>query len=341
MTTNKWRKADPAGGPKGIDSPGVALKTLPPNTWVRLNPDGPPDRPRYRGLSGAVWCSEQGCLFFWGASLANSGGSKYYAELFDPIAGIWRKVGPARAGSAQAGPPLKLTYAMLVYEPATGRVIFSSISADPARSRTWAFDLAAGKWIDLKTKAAPRVVPNSAAVYDSKNKLIVLFGGPFDREPQTWLYDPARNTWTNAKPAMSPPARIWHDMTFDAKAGLVVLFGGHDGKRELGDTWAYDAAANRWRKLKPKASPPPASIVSGAMTYDIRDDMVLLMHPWKPRWPWSKKYNTSQVRRCGPFAVGRTDPTSPAAALTPCAPTAPDGIRTRVAGLKTRCPRPA
>jgi hypothetical protein len=350
----------PAAEPQAV---GVAK--LPVNTWVRLNPTDPPKAPWYRGLSGAVYCPKAKRVFFWGAGFSNSAGSRYYPELLDPATGRWRQIGPQRAG-AQAGPPLRMTFAMLVCLPEANRVLYPYADGDPARSTTWAFDLGAGKWIDLKPKTSPRVVPNSAAVYDTRNKVVVLFGGSFDAEPQTWLYDPAANEWRKAATKTSPSARIWHNMTFDEKTGRVVLFGGHDGKRELadtwtfdaatqswaqqtpaahpgprcghamaydaanavtilfggcttryndekneeaflyqkshshtgvkrGDTWAYDAAANRWTKLAPQASPPPAGIVSGAMAYDRHNEALILMHPWKPRYPKSRRYNTSQV----------------------------------------------
>jgi hypothetical protein len=216
-------------------------------------------------------------------------------------------------------------------------------------------------------------LPLSAAVYDRANKVTVLFGGSFDGEPQTWLYDAARNDWRNARPETSPSARVWHNMTFDRSAAMVVLFGGHDGKRDLGDTWLYDAATNTWTEvtpptdapsagarcghgmaydvargatilfgghttrfsneadeeaylyqkshsdrgiahadtwsfdaanhswtlLAPATSPPPAPTVCGAMVYDSRRSRVILVHPWKPRGPEARQYNTCQVWSLG------------------------------------------
>jgi len=347
-----------------------AGKPLPAPPWVRVNPGEPPAAPWYRGLSGAVYCDKADRVFFFGASAGNSAGSQPYVELYDPAANSWEKVPPARQAPR---PPLTLTFALLAYDRQRDRVLLPCVSGDPARSRTWAFDMAKRRWLDLKPPTQPRVVPLSAAVYDARNRLTVLFGGSFDGGPQTWLYEAAGNRWRNAAPKTSPSARVWHNMAFDEEAGVVVLFGGHDGQRDLGDTWLYDAAKNTWTdvtgpparpspgprcghamaydahrgaavlfgghttkhndeadeeaylyqkshsdpgiahgdtwafaaagrawsRLAPEASPPPARKVSGAMAYDRRRGRLVLMHPWKPPHPRSRKYNTCQVWTLG------------------------------------------
>jgi len=342
-------------------------KAVPTVGWVRLNPGEPPAAPWFRGLSGAVYCEEADRVFFWGASSGNSAGSQPYAELFDPGTGEWERAGQAEPGTA--GPPLALTFAMLSYDAARRWVLFPYVSGDPTRSQTWAFDMTSNEWLDLLPETQPRVVPLSAAVYDRVNNLTVLFGGSFDGEPQTWLYESLQNEWRNARPRTSPSARVWHNMAFDQSAGVTVLFGGHDGKRDLGDTWLYDAVENIWTEvtppadqpspqprcghamaydvargvtilfgghttkysdeadeeaylyqkshsdrgiahgdtwafdaatrswslLAPETSPPPAPAVCGAMVCDSRRSQVILMHPWKPRGPEAKRYNTCQV----------------------------------------------
>jgi hypothetical protein len=342
-------------------------KAVPTVGWARLNPGEPPAAPWFRGLSGAVYCDKADRVFFWGRSAGNSAGSQPYAELLDPITGRWEKAGQTTPDAA--GPPLELTFAMLSYDLARNRVLFPYISGDPSRSRTWAFDMTRKQWLDLQPKTQPRVVPLGAAVYDRANEVTVLFGGSFDGEPQTWLYDSTENEWRNAQPKISPCARVWHNMAFDRVAGVVALFGGHDGKRDLGDTWLYDAAKNTWTEatppadkpspgprcghgmaydvargttilfgghttkysdeadeeaylyqkshsdrgiahddtwafdaatrswtlLAPETSPPPAPTICGAMVYDNRRSQMILMHPWKPRCPEAKRYNTCQV----------------------------------------------
>jgi len=335
--------------------------------WTRVNPGDPPAAPWYRAVSGAVYCDSIDRVFFYGSGFSNSAGSAAYAELYDPAANAWTKVGPTKRGRRWG--PGGFTFAMMAYDAVKDIVIFPAVSADPAAARTWGYDVRSKKWVDLKPKTQPRVVGSSATVYDRRNKVTILFGGSYDREPQTWLYDSAANEWRNAKPQRSPSARHWHNMTYDRKAGAVILFGGHDGKRECGDTWLYDAAENAWAPagpaagkpapvaraghgmaydsargvtvlfgghstrhnnpadedayfyqkahadygqhhadtwtfdakaktwtpLKPKAGPPPASLVSGAMVYDPERKQLILMHHWKPRGSAAKKYNTAQV----------------------------------------------
>ena len=108
-------------------------------------------------------------------------------------------------------------------------------------------------------------------------------------------------------------------LAYDVARRVTILFGGHTTKYNdeadeeaylyqkshsdrgitHGDTWSFDAATRSWRLLAPKESPPPAATVCGAMVYDSRRSQMILLHPWKPRGPEAKKYNTCQVWSLG------------------------------------------
>src|SRR5262249_35444162 len=91
---------------------------------------------------------------------------------------------------------------------------------------------------------------NSRAVTDSKNQLLVLFGGDGHSHylADTWLYDLKARQWRQSKAANGPPPRAGHFTVFDPETGWVIVGGGCT-RTDLNDMWAYDAAQDRWRKL--------------------------------------------------------------------------------------------
>ena len=69
--------------------------------------------------------------------------------------------------------------------------------------------------------------------------------------------------------------RYWQYMTYDRGAGNVVVFGGrpsYDGN--LGDTWLYDYAENRWTEVDSMVSPSPRQ--TSSMVYDESIGRVVL-----------------------------------------------------------------
>ena len=65
--------------------------------------------------------------------------------------------------------------------------------------------------------------------------------------------------WTQLAPVGdAPTGREDHTWTVDEVGGTAYLFGGRDGSAVHGDLWAYDLAADAWRRLNP-AGPAPAA----------------------------------------------------------------------------------
>ena len=81
----------------------------------------------------------------------------------------------------------------------------------------------------------------SSLVTDTKNNLLVLFGGHGGTMAlgDTWVFDPAKDQWRMSRSAAHPPLAVMVCMDFDAKAGLVFHAGG----------WVYDAAKDEWRTV--------------------------------------------------------------------------------------------
>jgi len=65
--------------------------------------------------------------------------------------------------------------------------------------------------------------------------------------------------WARVTPEGDAPAgREDHTWTVDEASATAYLFGGRDGATVHGDLWAYDLAADAWRRLNPSGSAPAA-----------------------------------------------------------------------------------
>jgi hypothetical protein len=138
---------------------------------------------------------------------------------------------------------------------------------------TWAFDFKAKKWTNCKPKASPPPLFLHSMVYDSVNKVTLLFGGQTGGYSagktlnETWAYHHDKNTWEKRSPRTAPPPRAQAQACFDSVNGVMLLFGGHAEvypRRSEGrfytDTWAYDYKADTWTEMKPKVSPPGSGV---------------------------------------------------------------------------------
>jgi N-acetylneuraminic acid mutarotase len=86
--------------------------------------------------------------------------------------------------------------------------------------------------------------------------------------------------WTQVHPAGTlPPPAVGQAMIFAASSERALLFGGYYAGSLLGDTWAYDAAANAWTQVMPNPdSPLPRQ--NCAMAYDAEGRQVILFGGW-------------------------------------------------------------
>lgn len=154
----------------------------------------------------------------------------------------------------------------LVYDPdAKLAILFGGLDGN---GETWAFDFKDKKWRNRKPKTAPPSLMLPNMVYDSKNKVTLLFGGQtggyYDgvNLTDTWAYSSAKNTWEKLSPKNPPSRRLQSQVCYDSVNGVMILYGGHANvypKRDEGDkytdTWVYDYKANTWTEIKPALHP--------------------------------------------------------------------------------------
>ncbi|MHA2247889.1 MAG: Kelch repeat-containing protein [Candidatus Hodarchaeales archaeon] len=146
---------------------------------------------------------------------------------------------------------------------------------------TWAYSANLNNWTNMKPVTKPRGVAGHAIAYDSKNDVVIMFGGGYDVARstfETWAYDYNSNTWFNKTPSLSPPARIGHEMVYDVQSEMFILVGGKQNLLGSGlfynDVWSYNYETNTWTNVTPAINPKARWFFS--MVYDVHADRTLL-----------------------------------------------------------------
>ena len=169
---------------------------------------------------------------------------------------------------------------------------------------TWLYDCATGAWRKLESgnEPPPRMV--SRLVYDSKNKVMVLFGGDAQSHyrADTWIYDTRSRVWQRSSAAAGPPARAGHFTVYDPDSGWVMIGGGYN-REELADMWAYDASQDAWLRLKGKV--PAGWYVTADMDPDA--GLIVLATANKPEGDTMTCNEIYSVRTTYAFRVDQGD----------------------------------
>jgi hypothetical protein len=116
---------------------------------------------------------------------------------------------------------------------------------------TWLYECSRSLWRPLGARTEPPPRMNTRLVCDTKNKVLVMFGGDGQSQylADTWIYETRARQWRQSKAAAGPPPRAGHFTVYDPGTGWIIIGGGYN-RQNLTDMWAYDAAADRWTKLK-------------------------------------------------------------------------------------------
>jgi N-acetylneuraminic acid mutarotase len=105
-------------------------------------------------------------------------------------------------------------------------------------------------------------------------------------------------------------------MVSDPTSGRLIMFGGAvdtpDGRKHIGDTWAYDPSTNVWTNLDP-SGPPPAR-EAPAMAYDPATRKIVMFGgvrggdaKFNDTWAYDPAVNTwTQLSPAGPSPPGRS-----------------------------------
>ncbi|MFM8273980.1 MAG: hypothetical protein ACKODX_16845 [Gemmata sp.] len=132
-----------------------------------------------------------------------------------------------------------------------------------SREGTLVYDPYTNTWHRLKPKDEPDPRSGGNMAYDAANRVHVLFGTQFDNDPHTWTFDLGKSEWRGHRPKGGPPTdRNDPVLAYDANGkrtiALVRAIDTADGKEPTSghvETWAFDANALSWTKLKPAREP--------------------------------------------------------------------------------------
>ncbi|MFQ5456496.1 MAG: kelch repeat-containing protein [Nitrospirota bacterium] len=135
----------------------------------------------------------------------------------------------------------------------------------------------ANSWIKSPLPVHPEKRYDHAMVYDSKQDIIVLFGGSDEENKlgDTWVYNLFTDEWTKMNSSTSPPARQSHAMVYDDINEKVILYGGYgSGNKILQDIWTYDFITDEWIEIS--GSSLPEERIASSFIYNSSDGVSLL-----------------------------------------------------------------
>lgn len=115
---------------------------------------------------------------------------------------------------------------------------------------TWVYSFRDKDWRQLTLDKQPPPRMNARMVCDTKNQVLVVFGGDAQSHyrADTWLFDLNTRQWRQSQAEGGPPPRAGHFTVYDPDTGWIIIGGGYD-RQDLRDMWAYDVVQDRWRQL--------------------------------------------------------------------------------------------
>ena len=208
---------------------------------------------------------------------------------------VWgRSVGGRFAGNgwelvSTTGPAPRHRHAM-AYDSRRGRVVLFGGFDDDVEpyvtyGDTWEWD--GNSWCKI-SNSGPDPRYSHAMAYDSRRRVVVLFGGQGKKNYQdtwddTWEWDGRQWLKVSEK---GPEARWGHAMAYDSKRRIIVLFGGFIGG-SLRDTWEWDGI--QWKRVNKSG---PKERRSCGFTYDAARKKVVLfggsgnLIDYQDTWEW-------------------------------------------------------
>lgn len=213
------------------------------------------------------------------------GGGLGGADMWEWNGAQWTTRSSTLAPAARAN--LAMVYARAAL--GVGRTVLAGgvLSNGAASSDTWAWDGVTGQWQSVG--AMPTTITGHAMSYDSRDNVIVAFGGrtsagtaPSISQHRT-LYRLDSNLlgWTQLLPGAGtwPTARERHAMVFDGSSNTSVMIGGIADDVNAGalysDVWEWDNRLQTWSLRAASGDAPPGIRRHGVATDTHRAEIVV------------------------------------------------------------------
>ncbi len=178
---------------------------------------------------------------------------------------------------------------------------------------TWVYNTKDRDWRQLLLDIQPSPRMNTRLVCDTRNQVLVLFGGDGQSHylADTWIYDLKTRKWRQSKAPAGPEARAGHFTVYDPSSGWIIIGGGYN-LRDLSDMWAYDVSEDRWRRLI--GDVPTGFYITADIAPD-QDLILLVTNTRKPgdtmtcnvlypvRTTYGYRIDSKSVARTGPLPV--------------------------------------
>lgn len=143
---------------------------------------------------------------------------------------------------------------------------------------TWSFDCESQTWSEVETSNDPGEHHSLALAFDSKENVVILFGG-FGSDgmetDDTWKFDLETREWSDLAPVTRPLARYGHVMVYDESTEQIVMTNGNTAYQgHQRDTWTFNTSSNTWTQLETVGDPDRLKWPS--MTYDTVNEKAIL-----------------------------------------------------------------
>jgi hypothetical protein len=246
------------------------------NIWRNMRPL---PTPRLAPLRCASWDSDNEVVVMFGGE-----GSREGTLIYDPYANTWTWPKPKVQPEFRSGGNLAYDAARKLH------ILFGAqFSDDP---HTWAYDLQANEWRDLKPATMPLTDKNDAVLtYDPINKIalaiVKISEGSEENAKhrlETWAFDAGTPKWTKMNPAREPDAsgNRARNLMFAPELNLAIL---EDRPHPPGglheqQIWTY-------RYAEAKASTPPPSPKSHSQPRIIEDVVVSVLSAKQVEITWA------------------------------------------------------
>jgi hypothetical protein len=180
--------------------------------------------------------------------------------------------------------PGKLEYFGMAYDSDTGLiVVFGGYdSGFNYKGDTWIYNASNNTWHNAQPTNSPPKRYGPTMIYDSDNKVMLLFGGySFGAGTcggycsDTWAYNISNNTWFNRHPTGPIFGMYYMQMAYDPVNHYAVMFGGMNSSSVYQNKiWLYNYTSNAWSMRTP-SSPPTARYIMNVIWNPINQTVMI------------------------------------------------------------------